>query len=150
MAAQSLVIRAGVGFMYPAYKSLHAIMSDDREASLTWMRYWVVLAVFSMIETVVDPLLDFLPGYLLGKCIFLVWCMAPTNKSGSNLVFTQVGNIDSLIAKVIFYNVPILQIIFPMFKKHHEEIDQQARIVHDSFMEKFGKFIYGNGKMKKW
>merc|ERR1712029_182565 len=73
MAAQSLVIRAWVGFVYPAYKSLHAIMSDDREASLTWMRYWVVLAVFSMIETIVDPLLDFLPGYLLGKCIFLVW-----------------------------------------------------------------------------
>lgn len=35
-----------------------------------------------------------------------------------------------------------------MFKKHHEEIDQQARIVHDSFMEKFGKFIYS--KPKKW
>ena len=102
MAAQSLVIRAGVGFLYPAYKSLHAIMSDDREASLTWMRYWVVLAVFSIIETVVDPLLDFLPGYLLGKCIFLVWCMAPTNKSGSNLVFTQVAIIDYeiLILKV--------------------------------------------------
>ena len=152
MAAQSLVIRAGVGFVYPAYKSLHAIMSDDREASLTWMRYWVVLAVFSMIETVVDPLLDFLPGYLLGKCIFLVWCMAPSNKSGSNLVFTQVAFLKMLIHKdsKIFLSMAILQIIFPMFKKHHEEIDQQARIVHDSFMEKFGKLIYGNGKIKKW
>ena len=90
MACQSHVIRSGVGFIYPAYKSLHAIMSDDREASLNWMRYWVVLAVFSILETVVDPLLDFLPGYLLGKCLFLVWCMAPSNKSGSNLLFTQV------------------------------------------------------------
>ena len=90
MTAQALVIRAGVGFLYPAYKSLHAIMNDDREASITWMRYWVVLAVFSIIETVVDPLLDFLPGYLLGKCLLLVWCMAPTKHSGSNLVFTQV------------------------------------------------------------
>ena len=90
MAAQQLVIRAGVGFLYPAYKSLHAIMSEDREASLAWMRYWVVLAVFSLLETLLDPLLDFLPGYLLSKCIFLVWCMAPSSKSGSNLVFTQV------------------------------------------------------------
>ena len=49
-----------------------------------------LLAVFSMLETIVDPLLDFLPGYLLGKCVFLVWCMAPSDKSGSNLVFTQV------------------------------------------------------------
>lgn len=88
--SQTMVIRSGVGFLYPAYKSLHAIMSDDREAGLAWMRYWVVLAVFSMLETLVDPLLDFLPGYLLGKCVFLVWCMAPSDKSGSNLVFTQV------------------------------------------------------------
>ena len=43
MACQSHVIRAGVGFIYPAYKSLHAIMSDDREASLNWMRYWLML-----------------------------------------------------------------------------------------------------------
>merc|ERR1712154_114731 len=104
MTAQALVIRAGVGFLYPAYKSLHAIMNDDREASITWMRYWVVLAVFSIIETVVDPLLDFLPGYLLGKCLFLVWCMAPSQHSGSNLVFTQV--------------------IFPTFKKHHESTNR--------------------------
>ena len=88
--SQAAVIRMGVGFLYPAYKSLHAIMSDDREAGLAWMRYWVVLAVFSMVETIADPLLDFFPGYLLGKCVFLVWCMAPTDKSGSNLVFTQV------------------------------------------------------------
>merc|ERR1711971_607393 len=47
--SQTRVIRSGVGFLYPAYKSLHAIMSDDREAGLAWMRYWVVLAVFSML-----------------------------------------------------------------------------------------------------
>ena len=90
MAGQSLVIRAGVGFLYPAYKSLHAVMNDDREASINWLRYWVVLAVFSVIESLVDPLLDFLPGYLLGKCLFLLWCMMPSKNSGSNLVFTQV------------------------------------------------------------
>lgn len=49
-----------------------------------------------------------------------------------------------------YFSSGSFQIIFPLFKKHHEEIDQQARIVHDSFMEKFGKLIYGNGKMKKW
>ena len=90
MAGQSLVIRAAVGFLYPAYKSLHAVMNDDREASINWLRYWVVLAVFSVIESLVDPLLDFLPGYLLGKCLFLLWCMMPSKNSGSNLVFTQV------------------------------------------------------------
>ena len=147
MAAQQLVIRAGVGFLYPAYKSLHAIMSEDREASLAWMRYWVVLAAFSLLETLLDPLLDFLPGYLLSKCIFLVWCMAPSSKSGSNLVFTQVCTERPVTSS---YLSLVFQIIFPLFKKHHEDIDQQARIVHDSFMEKFGKMVYGNTKHKKW
>ena len=35
MAAQQLVIRAGVGFLYPAYKSLHAIMSEGSDAPLS-------------------------------------------------------------------------------------------------------------------
>ena len=63
---------------------------DEREDALTWLRYWVVLAIFSLAETIVDPLLDFFPGYLLGKCVFLVWCMAPSKNSGANLLFTKV------------------------------------------------------------
>ena len=91
MSAHSTIIRAAVGFIYPAYSSLKAVMSDEREDALTWLRYWVVLAVFSLAETIVDPLLDFFPGYLLGKCVFLVWCMAPSKNSGANLLFTQVN-----------------------------------------------------------
>ena len=40
---------------------------------------------------VADPLFDFFPGYLLGKCVFLVWCQAPSNHSGANMLFNQVG-----------------------------------------------------------
>ena len=75
-------------------------MTDDPEDDLQWLRYWVVLATVHMIELViiviiniptigiiviitiviivlanqvVDPLVDFFPGYLLAKCAFLVW-----------------------------------------------------------------------------
>ena len=90
MTAQATIVRAVVGFIYPAYSSLKAVMSDEREDALKWLRYWVVLAVFSLAETIADPLFDFLPGYLLGKCAFLVWCMLPSKNSGANLLFTQV------------------------------------------------------------
>ena len=90
MSAQAIIIRAAVGFIYPAYSSLKAVMSDEREDALKWLRYWVVLAVFSLAETIADPLFDFFPGYLLGKCVFLIWCMAPSRNSGANLLFTQV------------------------------------------------------------
>merc|ERR1711915_1043485 len=50
MSAQAIIIRAAVGFIYPAYSSLKAVMSDEREDALKWLRYWVVLAVFPLLK----------------------------------------------------------------------------------------------------
>ena len=61
------VVRALVGFVYPSYQSLQAVLSEDQEDDLTWLRYWVVLAAVHLVEMVVDPLVDFFPGYLLAK-----------------------------------------------------------------------------------
>ena len=44
MSAHGAIIRAGVGFIYPSYKSLQAVMTDEKEDDLTWLRYWVVLS----------------------------------------------------------------------------------------------------------
>ena len=84
------ILRTGLGLIYPVYRSLQAILTEDTEDDLTWLRYWVVLALVTLVEMVLDPMVDFFPFYLLAKCSFLVWCMAPSDKSGSNLVFTQV------------------------------------------------------------
>ena len=65
-------------------------MSEDVEDDMTWLRYWVILAVVSMVEVIVDPLVDFFPGYLIGKCAFLIWCMAPLENNGVSFIFTQV------------------------------------------------------------
>ena len=91
MVTKLQILRSSVGFIYPVYKSVQAIMSEDIEDDLTWLRYWVVLAVVSMVEMVVDPLVDFFPGYLLAKCAFLVWCMAPGANNGASFIFTQVN-----------------------------------------------------------
>ena len=90
MGTHGAIIRAGVGLSYPAYKSLQAIMSEDEEDDFIWLRYWVVFAAFSMIEIIIDPLVDFFPGYMLAKCAFLIWCMAPVQNNGANYIFTQV------------------------------------------------------------
>ena len=69
---------------------LQAVMTDEVEDDLTWLRYWVVLATVSLVEMVVDPLVDYFPVYLLAKCVFLIWCMAPSPNNGASFVFTQV------------------------------------------------------------
>ena len=84
---------------------------------------WVVLAAVHLVEMVVDPLVDFFPGYLLAKCAFLVWCMAPVQNNGANLIFSQV--------------------IFPLFKKHHSKLDAQMGEVGGTIREKVSKLVYG-------
>ena len=84
------VLRTSVGFIYPVVKSVQAILSEDMEDDLTWLRYWVVLALVSLIEMAVDPMVDYFPAYLLAKCAFLIWCMAPSPNNGASFVFTQV------------------------------------------------------------
>ena len=43
-----------------------------------------MLVIESLVETVADPLFDFLPDYLLVQFVFLVWCMEQSKNSGDN------------------------------------------------------------------
>merc|ERR1712141_899990 len=128
----SLIPRTLVGVVYPAFASLKAVLSGSAEQSAAWLRYWVVLGVFSVLELLADPLINPLsysfPLYLVLKCSFLVWCMAPVKWNGSDLLFNQV--------------------LFPLFKEHHKEIEEQAEKAKQSIKDKLGDF-FKNGKKEK-
>merc|ERR1712061_341135 len=64
------------------------------------------------------PLPYSFPTYLVLKCAFLAWCMAPVDWNGSDVIFNNI--------------------LFPLFKQHHKEIEEQAAIAHKTFMEKLG------------
>ena len=99
MDLATLIPRTLVGVAYPAFASLKAVLSDSPESSVAWLRYWVVLGVFSVVELLLDPLINPLtysfPTYLVIKCLFLVWCMAPVAWNGSDIIFNQVRNDNS-------------------------------------------------------
>ena len=84
-------IRLLLGFLYPSYKTFNAVMTENVEDVLTWLKYWSVLSLFSIIELLLDPLANHFKGYMLAKFIFLLWCMAPMDGNGSNLIFSQVS-----------------------------------------------------------
>ncbi|XP_040393657.1 receptor expression-enhancing protein 6 [Cygnus olor] len=92
-----------IGFVYPAYVSIKAIESSSKEDDTTWLTYWVVYGVFSVAEFFSDTFLYWFPFYYVGKCLFLVWCMAPVSWNGS---------------QVLYHNV-----IRPCFLKHHQAVD---------------------------
>ena len=83
-------VRLLLGFLYPSYKTITAVMTESREDDLLWLKYWSVLSLFSLVELLLDPLVHHFTWYLLAKCVFLIWCMAPMEQNGSNLIFSQV------------------------------------------------------------
>merc|ERR1711953_452762 len=118
----TLIPRTIIGVTYPAFASLKAVLSDSPESCGAWLRYWVVLGVFSLVELMLDlvinPLPYSFPSYLIIKCGFLAWCMAPVEWNGSDVIFNNI--------------------LFPLFQQHHKEIEDQAEMAKKTVMEKLG------------
>lgn len=92
-----------IAFVYPAYRSIKALETNLKEDDTRWLTYWVVFAVFSVIEFFSDILLSWMPFYWLAKCMFLVWCYIPTPFNGSDVIYSRI--------------------IRPVFLKHQRGID---------------------------
>jgi receptor expression-enhancing protein 5/6 len=78
-----------VGFVYPAYASFKAIESEEKEDDTQWLTYWVVYAVFNIIETFVDLILFWFPFYYSIKFGFLIWLFLP-NVRGAQYLYTHL------------------------------------------------------------
>ena len=55
MDLYTLIPRTLVGVVYPAFCSLKAVLSGSAEQSAAWLRYWVVLGVFSVQSSSLTP-----------------------------------------------------------------------------------------------
>ncbi|XP_046398250.1 receptor expression-enhancing protein 5-like isoform X1 [Ischnura elegans] len=93
----------GIGFLYPAYCSMKAVESPNKEDDTRWLIYWVVFAFFSLCEFFSDLMIGWFPFYWLIKCLFLVWCFAPIQGNGSIFIYTKI--------------------IRPRFLEHEKDVD---------------------------
>ncbi|BFZ01552.1 hypothetical protein BsWGS_04590 [Bradybaena similaris] len=76
-----------IGFIYPAYASVKAIESHEKDDDTKWLTYWVVYSVFSLVEFFSDIFLFWIPFYPFLKCVFLVWCFLPISWNGSHILY---------------------------------------------------------------
>ena len=74
-----------VGFVYPAFKSFQAIETKHKGDDTQWLVYWVIFALFSIMETFVDLILYWIPFYFSFKIAFLLWAMLPQTKGAKFL-----------------------------------------------------------------
>ena len=56
-----------IGFVYPAYTSVKALESRNKDDDTKWLTYWVVFAVFSIVDFFTDIVLSWFPVYWLFK-----------------------------------------------------------------------------------
>ncbi|EGI60859.1 Receptor expression-enhancing protein 5 [Acromyrmex echinatior] len=78
-----------IGFVYPAYQSMKALESPKKEDDTKWLTYWVVFAVFTIIEFFSEYIVCWFPVYWL--CVFYVWLMAPIAEyNGSLIIYRRI------------------------------------------------------------
>jgi len=76
-----------IGFVYPAYQSVKAIESGNKEDDTQWLTYWVVFSAFTVVEYASDMVVYWFPLYWFVKCLFLTWCFAPVQWNGSTIIY---------------------------------------------------------------
>lgn len=105
-----------IGFLYPAFCSLLALVSCNKKDDTQWLKYWVVFASFSIIEYFADFVSGLVPFYWVCKCLLMVWCMAPTEDNGSAVIYAFI--------------------IRPMFKSVEKKAESPAVVItEDLFTE---------------
>mmetsp|Transcript_7397 Transcript_7397/g.27159 ORF Transcript_7397/g.27159 Transcript_7397/m.27159 type:complete len:151 (-) Transcript_7397:1190-1642(-) len=91
-----------VGFVYPAYRSFKALEAKEPEGSATWLTYWLVFSLFSVLECVTDSLISGWTLYFVAKLLFIIWLQLPQTKGATILYVVWIQ---------------------PLVKKHEERID---------------------------
>ena len=77
-------------FLMPAILTMVSLTTQDKEDDQAWMKYWVVISIFSVLELPLESL-SVLPFYNTVKLSFILWCLTPGHFSGSELIFGLVG-----------------------------------------------------------
>lgn len=78
-----------IGFLYPAYRSIKALESPNKDDDTKWLTYWVVFALFSIIEYFSDILLYWFPFYWLFKVSKQLAVYSSSNLTAFHSVLAQ-------------------------------------------------------------
>ncbi|KAF4106846.1 receptor expression-enhancing protein 3 isoform X1 [Onychostoma macrolepis] len=71
------------GNLYPAYYSYKAVKTKNVKEYVRWMMYWIVFALFTVVETVADLTIAWFPLYYEIKIAFVIWLLSPYTRGAS-------------------------------------------------------------------
>uniref|UniRef100_A0A6I8QFT3 Receptor expression-enhancing protein n=1 Tax=Xenopus tropicalis TaxID=8364 RepID=A0A6I8QFT3_XENTR len=73
------------GMLYPAYYSYKAVRTKNVKEYVRWMMYWIVFAIYTVMETIADLTISWFPLYYELKIAFVVWLLSPYTRGASLL-----------------------------------------------------------------
>ncbi|XP_048089306.1 receptor expression-enhancing protein 3 isoform X2 [Alosa alosa] len=109
------------GTLYPAYNSYKAVKTKNVREYVRWMMYWIVFALYTVVETIADLTVAWFPLYYELKIAFVIWLLSPYTR-GASLIYRKV--------------------LHPMLSSKEREIDDyivQAKERSYETMVNFGK-----------
>ncbi|XP_075890947.1 receptor expression-enhancing protein 3 isoform X2 [Nelusetta ayraudi] len=109
------------GTLYPAYYSYKAVKTKNVKEYVRWMMYWIVFALYTVLETVADLTLAWFPLYYELKIAVVIWLLSPYTR-GASLIYRKC--------------------LHPLLSSREKEIDEyivQARERSYETMVNFGK-----------
>ncbi|XP_066520775.1 receptor expression-enhancing protein 3 [Hoplias malabaricus] len=77
------------GTLYPAYYSYKAVKTKNVKEYVRWMMYWIVFALYTVIETITDLTIAWFPLYYEIKIAFVIWLLSPYTR-GASLIYRKV------------------------------------------------------------
>ncbi|VDK70463.1 unnamed protein product [Litomosoides sigmodontis] len=86
-----------IGFAYPAYASVKAIRTSQKDDDTHWLIYWTVFAAFSLIDFFAELILCYFPVYWIVKALFMLYLYLP-HTYGALVLYDRV--LDPAITKV--------------------------------------------------
>ncbi|XP_077358819.1 receptor expression-enhancing protein 3 isoform X1 [Festucalex cinctus] len=84
----SLPLRLVFGTLYPAYYSYKAVKTKNVKEYVRWMMYWIVFALYTVVETITDLTLAWFPLYYELKIAFVIWLLSPYTR-GASLIYRK-------------------------------------------------------------
>uniref|UniRef100_A0A3P9L3S9 Receptor expression-enhancing protein n=1 Tax=Oryzias latipes TaxID=8090 RepID=A0A3P9L3S9_ORYLA len=86
MISRSVVLLFGT--LYPAYYSYKAVKTKNVKEYVRWMMYWIVFALYTVVETITDLTVAWFPLYYELKIAFVIWLLSPYTR-GASLIYRK-------------------------------------------------------------
>lgn len=115
-----------VGIVLPAYWSIKAIESPDKEDDKQWLTYWAVFGIFHLVDLFFGWFLKMIPFYFFLKLAFLIFCFMP-----------------SVNGAAIIYEYILIK-VFKQYEKKLEEVGKHAGKFYDETKRAAGDLVVEN------